>query len=81
MARASGRQRLLSSSGKQWAEDLTHVSRERVESDDAAAYASLKRSLIQRYARRRDQYTDAKTEFVRDIEVKAGLRRSDDRRR
>jgi len=51
----------------------------RSNSDDAAAHASSKRSLIQRYARQPEQYTGAKTEFVRDIEVKAGLLRRDDR--
>jgi len=51
----------------------------RANNDDAAAYASLKRALVQRFASQPDQYTDAKTDFVRAVEAKAGLNPSANR--
>jgi GrpB-like predicted nucleotidyltransferase (UPF0157 family) len=39
--------------------------------DDAAAYERLKRDLAERHPRDTYTYTDAKTEFIREVEARA----------
>lgn len=62
-----------------WRRLLAFRNHLRAHPEDAAAYAQLKRELVSRLANQPDRYTNAKTEFVRETEVKAGLPRSADR--
>lgn len=62
-----------------WRRILAFRDHLRAHPNEAAAYARLKQKLVGQFANQPDRYTDAKTEFVRDTEVKAGLPRSTDR--
>lgn len=45
----------------------------RTHPEDARAYGELKRELAERYRDDRPAYTEAKTEFIREIERRAGI--------
>ena len=45
----------------------------RAHPDEAARYADLKRTLAAKFGSDRGAYTDAKTEYVRGVEAKAGF--------
>jgi GrpB-like predicted nucleotidyltransferase (UPF0157 family) len=61
---------------EQWDRHLLFRDYLRAHPEALAAYAELKRELAERYRDDRDAYTDAKTEFVRRTEARAGEERN-----
>lgn len=54
-----------------WARHIAFRGYLRTHPETAAEYAALKRRLAAEYASDRQGYTEAKTEFIRSIEMKA----------
>jgi GrpB-like predicted nucleotidyltransferase (UPF0157 family) len=52
---------------RRYADELTFRDRLRADSSVAAEYAALKRELAARFARDREAYTEAKSNFIREV--------------
>jgi GrpB-like predicted nucleotidyltransferase (UPF0157 family)/ribosomal protein S18 acetylase RimI-like enzyme len=58
---------LAPAGGKRFADELAFRDRLRADPGTARAYASLKRDLASRFRNDRDRYTEAKTDFIREV--------------
>lgn len=58
---------LVPVSSRRYADELTFRDRLRADSSAAAEYAALKRELVARFARDREAYTEAKSNFIREV--------------
>jgi GrpB-like predicted nucleotidyltransferase (UPF0157 family) len=66
---------ITESDGEMWRRRLAFRDYLRANPAEARRYESLKRDLAARYAADREQYTDAKTEYVESVYRKMGLAR------
>ncbi len=58
---------LVPTGSRRYVEELTFRDQLRASPPTAAAYATLKRELTDRFAQDREAYTEAKGEFIRDV--------------
>jgi GrpB-like predicted nucleotidyltransferase (UPF0157 family) len=61
--------------GEMWQRRLAFRDYLRANPDEAGRYEALKHDLAERYATDREQYTDAKTEYIESVYQKMGLNR------